>query len=78
VRVVVELDAGTAYTAGGWTVYEAVSSRADDMRTVWADRDLADGVQLVEGRLAVIRHGGWGWFGGFPEYRLMGARPVGP
>jgi hypothetical protein len=79
VRVVVELVPDTDAAEGGWTVYEAVSRRADDMRTVWADGELeAEGVQLVEGTLQVIHHGAWGGFERFTEYRLRDARTVRP
>ena len=80
VRVMVELVPDTDDAGGGWTVYEAVSNRADDMRTVWVAEELeaAGGPVLVEGQLVVIRHGAWGWFPGFVEYRLTDSRPVRP
>jgi hypothetical protein len=34
VRVVVDLDVDSADLEGGFNIYEAASSRADDMRTV--------------------------------------------
>ncbi len=60
--MVVELVPDTDDVEGGWTVYEAVSSRADDMRTVWASEELEDqgGPLTVEGQLVVIWHGAWG------------------
>jgi hypothetical protein len=78
VRVVVDLDVDSADLEDGWTVYDAVSSGADEMRTVWAAGELGDGVQVVEGRLVVIQHAAWGWVPAFVESRLMDARPIGP
>jgi hypothetical protein len=77
VRVVMELDSDDDHE-GEYVLFECVS-RDKALRTVWFTGQREDeGVPWVEGTLQVIYHGGWGWFPGFVEYRLMDARPVRP